>query len=89
VTVELQGALKRSCVIRQEGVGGEGTAVLSTALQSSITVLLHFGGEEALSISPVNYITALSHVCSDTGTEFLNEIILQNCNRPSQVHTNP
>lgn len=53
VTEELQGALKRSCVIRQEGVGGEGIPVLSTALPSSIIVLLYFAGEEAFSISPV------------------------------------
>jgi hypothetical protein len=65
-------------------VGGEGIPVLSTALSSSVTVLLHFGGDEAFSISPV--IILLHHPMS---VLFLNEIILQNCNRPLQEHTNP
>jgi hypothetical protein len=61
-TEELQGEFKRSRVIRQEGVRGDGIPVLSTALQSSITVLLHFGGEEVFSTSPV--IILLHHPMS-------------------------
>jgi hypothetical protein len=81
VTAELQGVLKCSCVMRLEGVRGEGMLALSTALQFSVTVLLHFGGEEAFSTSPV---IISSNTCSDI--EFQHEIIFHNCNRSLPEH---